>query len=213
LGLKLIQKSSLKIFALLSLLAIAILFFRDIRSQQVNDKGDFCLHPDRANMNGKWPPKDLVDVDLILANEFGVFHVKQINNAGTNCINPYFPVILIEPRVVHDGWIHVVYTNADDISLRAFVDYDPSLTRHPFYNHSHHFYDAPLWTYNLFFKKYMFWKGQAFAVRINKNTREMEYIGGIEWGFEILPMNLRPKALKPRALTENDWLQVQEIIK
>jgi hypothetical protein len=154
------------------------------KSPGTNSEGEYCLYPEGPHYHSQ-----KADLEVELKSNSGViFHIRQINNANKKCLNPYFPVILIKPNIQHDGWIHVVYTDSIDPKFRRFVDYDPRFTNAPFYIHSQYFYDAPLWTYPLF-KNSMFWKGHAFAIKLDHANKTISCIGGIEWGFELSPIN------------------------
>lgn len=92
-----------------------------------NDEGELYLHPENINLN-----KHKHDLEFEKLSSSGViFKIKQIKNSPKQSINPYFLVILIEPNVKIDGWIHIVYadvTYPDHLKWKTFVDYDPKCT-------------------------------------------------------------------------------------
>ncbi|NDB85354.1 MAG: hypothetical protein EB127_22025 [Alphaproteobacteria bacterium] len=144
-----------------------------------------------------------------------MFKIKQINNSSKESINPYFPVIVIEPNLKIDAWIHVVYTDAShpyNSKRKTFVDYNPKWTEYPFYSYAQYFYDAPLWTYSFFSKPLSFWKGHAFAVSVDHQKKSIHCIGGIEWGFELSYFRLRPKSIHPQLLNKETWEKAWQIL-
>lgn len=146
-------------------------------------------------------------------------HVAFIANSAYKSMNPYFPSIHICISS-HDecdqnyAWIHIVHTDAEEPRLRTFVDSIDSI--YPFYTYGKDFYDAPLWRYTLFYKPISYWKGIAFAVRIDHVHKTIECIGAIEWGFQLHYYQIRPQAIIPRMLDlvelEAAWLSLQDIL-
>lgn len=200
------------IFAILiTLVCFLIIWLGTWKSPGNNYQGGLYLHPENINFS-KYKP----DLELELSPSSGViFKIKQINNSPKQSINPHFPVILIEPNVKVDGWIHIVYTDAthpDNLKWKTFVDYDPKWTDYPFYSNLQYFYDAPLWTYSLFNKPLHFWKGHAFAAKVDHQNKSIHCIGGIEWGFELSDFRLRPKTTAPRLLNKERWEKAWQIL-
>jgi hypothetical protein len=197
---------------LITLLIFCAIFLSSLwKSPEANKLGQWCLHPENVDFN-----KDKPDLELELHSSSGaIFKVKQIKNSPKQSINPYFPVILIEPNVKVDGWIHIVYTDATKyahLGCHTFVDHDPKWTNDPFYSYLPYFYDAPLWTYSLFNKPLNFWKGHAFAVKVDHQKKSIHCMGGIEWGFKLSHFRLRPKATTPQLLNKNDWEKAWTIL-
>lgn len=198
---------------IVSLVVIGVLLIRITSWAEPvkNDKGSFYLHPENTNSNQQRP-----DLDVDFRSRSGViFRVQQIQNAPYAAVNPHFPVILISPNIKVDGWIHVVYTDArqsSDCNGKTFVDYDPQLTKYPLYNNTQYFYDAPLWSYSLFNKPLRFWKGHAFAVKVDHQKKSIHCLGGIEWGFELSYFRLRPKATAPQLLNKEGWEKAWQIL-
>jgi hypothetical protein len=93
------------------------------------------------------------------------FDVYLVGNSKPNCLNPYFPSIHIQASQSHNAWIHIVYTDSKAPEWRTFIDAPRSA--YPFYTYEQDFYDAPLWRYSLFNKPLRFWKGHAFAVKVD----------------------------------------------
>lgn len=192
-------------------LCIIAIYLTTWKSPGNNDKGELYLHPENINFNKHTP-----DLELALHSSSGVmFKIKQINNSSKESINPYFPVIVIEPNLKIDGWIHVVYTDAshpENLKWKTFADYDPKWTEYPFYSYAQYFYDAPLWTYSLFSKPLSFWKGHAFAVQVDHQKKSIHCLGGVEWGFELSQFKLRPKAINPKTLNNLDWDKAWQLL-
>ncbi len=198
---KIFKLAVIVVIALLSVLLILVILWQ---SPAQNTKGEFFLHPESINCT-----RYKTDLELELRSGAGViFNIKQIKNAPKQAINPYFPVILIQPNVKHDGWIHIVYTDAshvDDLKWKTFIDHDPKATNYPFYSYLQYFYDAPSWNYSILNKPLGFWKGHAFAVKVDHQNKIINCIGGIEWGFKLSLFRSRPKAIYPKLLDEHDW--------
>jgi hypothetical protein len=134
------------------------------------------------------------------------FDVNYVANAATDCVNPYFPDIHIATASHHTGWIHIVHTDAADPRWQKFIDSTvPPDETYPLYTSSPDFYDSPHWNYKLFQKPLSFWKGHAYAVRVDDDQKTVHCVGGIEWGFELPYWSLRPHCLTPRALTRDHW--------
>jgi hypothetical protein len=201
-------------------LGVAILFFMLSfilsQSKDVNKSGEsyeYCLHPKNITKNTN-PNLQTPDITIQLESESGaIFEIKYIKNAGENCINPDFPIIFIDTKTKHSGWIQIVYTDSIDPKLRKFVDYDPKFTNAPFYSNSQYFYDAPLWSYSLYEKPLTFWRAHTFAIIIDDKNKTIDCIGGIEWGFEFHATKSKPVAIDPKLLDKKVWEDDWEIIK
>lgn len=137
------------------------------------------------------------------------FEVNLVQNSDNTCINPYFPSIHIQTDKDHTSWFHLVVTDSKNIELQKFIDVTQK-ENYPFYTLEKDFYDAPIWRYTLFSKPLSFWKGHAYAVKIDPNNRTIECIGGIQWGFTLSYFHFRPQIIIPSGLTiqhwEQDWL-------
>lgn len=206
------NKKALKIVlaVLLTLSCLIILCLAIFRSPKNHYKDQLYLNPENINFN-----HHKADLEFDITASSGViFKIKQINNAPKDSINPYFPIILIEPNVKVYGWIHIVYT--DDINhlsqWKILVDYNPKWTNYPFYSNLDYFYDAPLWHYSLFNKPLSVWKGHAFAINIDHQKKSINCLGGVEWGFELSYFRLRPKTTTPRLLDEQSWEKAWKIL-
>lgn len=196
-----------------TLILFSILFSILWKSKDINKSGEFCLHPKNVTKNSNFNLQTH-DLEIQLQSESGtIFEIKYIKNAGENCINPYFPIIFIDTKTKHSGWLQVVYTDSIDPKLRKFVDYDPKFINAPFYSDSQYFYDAPLWSYSLFEKPLTFWRAHTFAIIIDDKNKTINYIGGIEWGFELRATELRPVAIDPKLLDKKAWEADWEMIK
>ena len=138
------------------------------------------------------------------------FNVYLVNNSAPECLNPFFPSIHIQASQSHNAWVHIVYTDSKAPEWRTFIDaanVDSPGSAYPFYTYEQDFYDAPLWTYSLLKKPLSFWKGHAFALKVDHHRKTIECIGGIEWGFELPLVKLRPKAIHPKVLGRLEWEQ------
>jgi len=153
---------------------------------------DFCLHPESSHIIAP-------DLLLELPSTAGIiFIIKMIKAATSNCINPKFPVILVETQPKMDAWLQIVYTNSDEEKFQTFIDYDPNFTEKPFYSYSKYFYDAPLWSFDN--QSQLEWRGHLFPVKIIDDN--IQLITGIEWGFII--KNGQITNVKPRLLTKKE---------
>jgi hypothetical protein len=146
-----------------------------------------------------------------LNNEFDITYVE---NSGYDCFNPNFPAIHITSKAKHNAWLHVVYTDRNDIKdNQIFVDPDKAPNIYPFYNLGQEFYDAPLWRYSLLSKPLSYWKGHAWAVEVDHENKTIKPIGGISWGFNLLHFKIRPTWITPSTLNQDDWLNDWQIFK
>lgn len=177
-------------------------------SSDVNHSGDTnidtCIHSDDRKLHFK--------LDDGGSNNFDIFLVE---NSKQNCLNPYFPSIHVQASKSHNAWVHIVYTDSKAPEWRRFIDaanIDSYGSAYPFYTYEQDFYDAPLWTYSLFNKPLRFWKGHAFAVKVDHQKKSIHSIGGIEWGFELSYFRLRPKSIAPRLLNKEDWEKAWQIL-
>jgi hypothetical protein len=128
---------------------------------------NYCLHPD--SLNKKEEP-DLTRQLKALSGT--LFTIQMIKSAKAFCINPNFPVILVETEPKADAWIQVIFTNSKEKKLKQFLDYDPQITPKPFYSFNHYFYDAPLWSI-----KNLIWKAYLLPVKLNKKKEIKKYLG------------------------------------
>lgn len=141
------------------------------------------------------------------------FKMAYVPNAVLEAVNPHFPIIHIEAEDKDIAWVHIIYTDAKDPRYQKFIDATaPPQAGYPFYTFGRDFYDAPIWEYTLFKKPLSFWKGHAYAVKIDENKRIIECMGGVEWGFKLSFWRLRPQCLEPRALTETDWEKDRQLL-
>ncbi len=150
----------------------------------------------------------------ISSNGFGYF-IELIENNVKNSLNPFFPTIHIKTNFLHDGWIHVVYTDSFLEQYKVFIDsVDPNQKNsiYPFYTHEKDFYDAPLWAYSFFQKPLSVWKGNAFAVRIDRDNKMIYCFGGIEWGFDLKWFHVFPSAKIPQLLDKDAWIRASKLL-
>lgn len=135
------------------------------------------------------------------------FSIAYCEHAPTGASNPNFPAIHISTTQPHNGWIHIVHSDAKNPKTETspwnFVDASNDIL--PLYNLENDFYDAPHWSFSRMQRPLSYWKGHAYAVTIDQKTGRISYIGGIEWGFLLHRLSLMPKALRPRLLTKEDW--------
>ncbi|QEK39818.1 hypothetical protein [Candidatus Sneabacter namystus] len=137
--------------------------------------------------------------------------IDFVENTSVDCLNPHFPSIAIKVSKFHNAWVHVVYTDSDQSSLRAFIDSTADI--YPFYNKSQNdFMDCPLWHYSLFRKPITFWNGHAWAVIVDYENKTIKPVVGISWGFRLVKTRLRPVAIWPSQLGNNAWEKDQILI-
>lgn len=193
---------------LITLLCFLIIWLGTWKSPDVNHSGDTnihtCIHSDDRKLHFK--------LDAGGGNNFDI---SLVENSKPNCLNPYFPAIHIQASQHHNAWVHIVYTDSKAPEWRTFIDaanIDSSGSTYPFYTYEQDFFDAPLWTYSLFNKPIRFWKGHAFAVKVDHQNKSIHCIGGIEWGFELSYFRLRPKPIRPRLLNKEHWGKAWQIL-
>lgn len=203
------KKVTKNVTAVISLGAIGVLLFQFLswKSPQVNfsARSDIhsCIHEDESKLK----------FNFQVTKDTG-FEVLLVRNSKPNCVNPYFPAIHVKTAASHNAWLHIVYTDSKAPEWQIFID--STVTKpspYPFYTFEADFYDAPLWTYYLFYKPISFWKWHAFAVEVNHNNKTIKILGGIEWGFELRFMKLYPIAIEPRLLDEKAWKQAWKLVK
>jgi hypothetical protein len=132
------------------------------------------------------------------------FVVDYIEHAGQDCVNPHFPVIHITTNAEHNAWLQVVRTDCCvEPTWRLFVAATDEIA--PFYSFQQDFYDAPSWTYTLFFKPLSYWKGHAYAVKVDYDHKTIHCVGGIAWGYTLSYFRVYPQMSRPSALTLQDW--------
>jgi len=72
---------------------------------------------------------------ISLNNEFAITYVE---NSSHDCFNPNFPAIHITSKAKQNAWLHVVYTDRNDIKDNQIfvdtVDPDKAPDVYPFYN-------------------------------------------------------------------------------
>lgn len=141
------------------------------------------------------------------------FEVKYVENANKECVNPYFPAIHISTQGEHNAWLHIVYTDAAPSKWQRFIDVAENHKAYPFYTLEQDFYDAPHWSYTLFSKPLSYWKGHAYAVKVDHRDKTIKCIGGVEWGFRLSYFHLRPQAITPSKLDINKWEKDWEILR
>jgi len=197
-----------KLLPLLSELGYPLIWLGTWKSPDVNHSGGAnihtCIHTDDRKLNFK-----------LCSGGGNNFDVYLVENSKPNCLNPYFPSIHIQASYHHNTWIHIVYTDSKAPEWRTFIDaenVDSPCSAYPFYTYEQDFYDAPLWTYSLFNKPLSFWKGHAFAVKVDHQKKSIHCIGGLEWGFELSDFRLRPKAIAPRLLNKETWEKAWQIL-
>ena len=164
------------------------------------------------NYDTKYSPEECINLDLDIKQKvaIGSFNIDYIENSRPSCINPYFPSIKIHSKIVHNAWLQVVYT--DQQQWKVFIDSadkEKYPLVYPFYTMEDNFYDAPLWIYNLQSK--IRWEGHVYPVKVVGN--QIIFVDGVAWGFEILPLKLRPKMIIPRLITEKEFAVDFEFLK
>lgn len=175
------------------------------RPKTFNNTIHSCIHSNLKKLKFKFA-----------TSSSAIFEISFVANTEQQYINPYFPAIHITTNVKHNAWIHIVYTDAKDKALRMFIDSEnPNKENsiYPFYTFESGFYDAPFWTYSLFSRPLNFWKGNAFALDIDHQNRTVKCLGGIEWGFKLHFLTIRPVAINPKLLNQVDWNKIWPFIK
>lgn len=164
-----------------------------------------CIHDDSKKLKFEFSTNN--------STNFEVFFVR---NTQRQCINPSFPAIHIKTNASCNAWLHIVYTDAKAKNLQIFIDSENPLTKnsiYPFYTFEPDFYDAPLWTYSLFNKPLSFWEGNAFALNIDHQSKIVEYLGGIKWGFKLSLLAIQPRAINPSLLNQDAWKEAWQLVK
>ena len=196
------------LIALIVLLISLVLWIMTWRSPDVNLLSEWnintCIDGDTRKLHFKLgaKPRKHFEIDLI-------------ENSKPGCLNPYFPSIRIQTNDEHNAWVHIVSTDSKVPQWKMFIDAENKDIPHsvyPFYTYEQDFFDAPLWTYSLLSKPFNVWKGHAFAVKVDHKNKAIICIGGIEWGFELSFIRLRPKAIHPQLLDENAWGQAWQVL-
>lgn len=173
------------------------------------------------NLLSEWNINTCIDGDTRkLHFKLGVqpgkyFEIDLIENSKPGCLNPYFPSIRIQTNDEHNAWVHIVYTDSSIPQWQMFIDAENKDIPHsayPFYTYEQDFLDDPLWTYSLLNKPLSFWNGHAFAVKIDHENKAITCIGGIEWGFSLSTIRLRPEAIHPKLLDEYAWKQAWQVL-
>lgn len=198
------------VFTIILLVVLSLGFYAyNWQSPDVNQAASSNLHQCIYKSNDKRNLKV-----RSLNNEFAITYVE---NSDHDCFNPNFPAIHITTRPAHNAWLHVVYTDRNDIKDNQIfvdtVDPDKAPDIYPFYNLGQEFYDAPLWRYSLFSKPLSYWKGHAWAVELNRENKTIKPIGGVSWGFNLSYFQIRPICITPSALNEDDWVNDWQIFK
>lgn len=140
---------------------------------------------------------------IILDSMHTKLEVNFIENSARNCFNPFFPIIHIKTHTSPNAWIHIVRTDSAQEYLKIFIENDTEFS--PFYNRTDTFYNAPHWKYGIFNKPLSFWKGNAYAVKVDHTTKKITCLGGIKWGFRLRYFSLKPEMIQPLGLSRDDW--------
>lgn len=178
----------------------------------------FCIKwsPLHFNDNPQVCQKDCIQYgnkeNAIIKSMGNSFKVHYVENSSEACSNPGFPNIRVEIQKQHNAWLHIIHTDSKDPQKQVFIDSIDQETYpmiYPFFTYDKEFIDGPFSDYTLLSKPMTFWKGHVYPVQVNWNEQSIEFMGGIEWGFELSYLKLKPHMIKPRALTPeeiaNDW--------
>lgn len=135
--------------------------------------------------------------------------VAYVEAAAEDCITPHFPIVIFETTGSKqpDAWIHIVHSkNIPYFHGKPFIDSAPNRkTLYPFYSRQKTMTDAPAMGYHLIRTKTLDWVGHAYAVTLDKDDNITGVLGGIRWGYLIKPWALRPEAITPSPLSQEQW--------
>lgn len=142
-----------------------------------------------------------------------VFNIALVENARLVACNPNFPAIHISTKAQHNTWFQVIRTDCSQCQYQTFIDTAPHVT--PFYYQpvpNIDFYDTPQWGYSLFFKPITFWRAHAYAIQVDHESKTIQCLGGIFWGYSLSYFHLKPCAYKPAALSLQDFMQDWQLL-
>lgn len=132
------------------------------------------------------------------------FDVQYVPRSSKEACNPGFPSIHITTTIAHNGWLHIVSTDAlSPAGVKGWMFIDAQPDHYPFYTRDQDFYDAPCWNSTFLHKPLSTWHGHVYPVMIDdeKGTFQLQR-GGVLWGFEIPVFGMGPRAIVPRALSD-----------
>lgn len=181
-------------------LITATLFLTIVAAKKpTKNKGE--IHKTMQDTTSHNSYKQLQNNTVILKSMGQFFEVTYLTSTP-------FPQIHIKPTQSHDGFLHLVRTDAKDPNLQCFIDAADPIKYpdiYPFYTLDHDFYDAPEWYYTADYKPLTFWNGHAWCVKIDKEAKTIRCCSGISWGFKFHSKTLHPKALPLQRLTGKHW--------
>ncbi len=138
-----------------------------------------------------------------MGNEFDIFYIENIQPHDPYAFAPYFPAIEISTTHVHDAWLQIVRTDAQDHSLKIFID--ASAENYPWYSLDQNFYDISSWNYTFFTKPLTTWLAHVYSIQLDEENKTIKCVGGISWGFKFNQLGFQPTMIFPTSLTSHDW--------
>ena len=135
------------------------------------------------------------------------FKIKYIASAPLESINAGFPIISLESTENHNAWIQIIQTDTTApgcLQYQHFIDTTTDENLFPFYTWQQLFIDTPCWSYSIEYKPLSYWKAHAYPVLVDKKTKNIQILQGIEWGYRFFPLSFRPTMIEPRKLTKEE---------
>ncbi len=135
------------------------------------------------------------------------FKIKYIASAPLESINAGFPIISLESTENHNAWIQIIQTDttvASCLKYQHFIDTTTCKNLFPFYTGEKLFIDYPYWSYSIENKPLSYWKAHAYPVLVDKKTKNIQILQGIEWGYRFFSLSFRPTMIEPRKLAKEE---------
>lgn len=135
------------------------------------------------------------------------FKIKYIASAPLESINADFPIISLESTENHNAWIQIIQTDTTAsgcLQYQHFIDTTTCENLFPFYTWEKLFIDYPFWAYSIENKPLSYWKAHAYPVLVDKKTKNIQILQGIEWGYRFFPLSFRPTMIEPRKLIKEE---------
>lgn len=116
--------------------------------------------------------------------------VKFLEYAPNRAVNPHYPLIKIISKNKRCHFFQIIHLNFNIskwfekeqvLTSHSFLDTTiPKQKYHPYYSNNNIFIDTPIWTkVNFLMKKDIFWIAHCYAIDVNRNTKEITYLGGV----------------------------------
>lgn len=148
-----------------------------------------------------------------------MFTINYVEHTLIKARNPTFPSIHIVTNDQCNAWLQIIYTDCPPNKDWLFIpinenlcyridtapkDNDPNKV-YPFYTLTNDLYDSPQWNFSFKQRDLSFWRAHAYAVSVNQEKKTISCIGGISWGYKLLPFHFKPKMILPQSLSIDDW--------